>query len=192
MFTLSQSGLPTRQLWAERSKCSQIHICSSLQQLKCQEVVLLGLPWSINLAVHCKLFSPAEFTLALNSIMMAVFSFVPIQSSSQQKWQQPKHHYSTWVPLEKSAGHSLFLIMGLKRDWGDTTKCLQVGNISYRPSFLGARQLALGLLLGWWGPEYLASSEDTRHWKTQMLCIWTVPFLLTLLKRPANKSSKPP
>lgn len=120
-----------------------------------------------------------------------MFSFVPIQSGSQQKWQQSKHHYSVWVTLGKSPGHSFFflILMGLKRDQWDTTKCSQVGNISCAPSFLG-------LLLGWWESwiHGLLVKTLSMHWKTQILCIWTVPFLHILLKTQLiiAGSSKPP
>lgn len=49
---------------------------------------------------------------------------------------------------------------------------------------------ALGLT-GSWIPGLLVKTLSM-HWKTQMLCIWTLPFLLTLLKRPPNESSKHP
>lgn len=116
LHSLGQSGLPTRQLGAERTMCLQIYICSSLQQLKCQEVVLenmfLSLPWSINFVVHCKRFSPAELTLVLNSIMMALCHFCVLLCSNSVQFsaevtaaKAPLQHLSS---LEKTAGHSFF------------------------------------------------------------------------------------
>lgn len=195
LHSLGQSGLPTRKLWAERSKCLQISICSTLRQLKCQEVVLenifLGLPWSINLAVHCKWFSPAEFTLVLNSIMMALCHCYVLCSNSV--------HFSAEMTTTKASLQHL-------SNFGKTCWSLlffNPGGIKERPKSYHKMltkyhlhtklpQTALGLMGSW--IRGLLVKTLSMHWKTQMLCILTVPFLLTLLKGQLiiAGSSKPP
>lgn len=104
--------------------------------------------------------------------------FVPIQSISQQKWQQPKHHYNIWVTLEKPAGHSFsFNPDGIKERPKSYHKMLT--SSKYHPHTKLPRT-ALGLM-GSWIPGLLVKTLSM-HWKTQMLCILAVPFLLTLLK----------
>lgn len=108
--------------------------------------------------------------------------FVPIQSISQQKWQQPKHHYSIWVTLEKPAGHSFsFNPDGIKERPRSYHKMLTSWKYLLRTKL---PRTALGLM-GSWTPGLLVKTLSM-HWKTQMLCILTVPFLLTLLKGPPN------
>lgn len=162
LHSLGQSGLPTRQLGAERSKCLQIYICSSLQQLKCQEVVLenmfLGLPWSINLVVHCKWFSPAEFTLVLNSIMMALCHFYVLLCSNSVQFSAEVTAAKAPLQHLSSFGKICWLLLfffhpdGIKEKPRRYTKCLQVENIS-TPSCLDC-SWADGVLNTWPSSEH--------------------------------------
>lgn len=119
-----------------------------------------------------------------------MFSFVPTQSGSQQKWQQSKHHYSIWVTLGKSPGHSFFFNPdGIKERPMRYHKMLTSWKYLLRTKLPWT---ALGLMESW--IHGLLVKTLSMHWKTQILCIWTVPFLHILLKTQLiiAGSSKPP